>query len=260
MNYDSSRIVAYLQAALRAHAQDVQFLFNAINLQINELEELIKQLNMIPGVTVSIENGVLQSHLSLYAAQDANLVNRVNSLDSMVGRIQGHFADMIRSIAAMMQLIKRIQNYSPEFSYNLFQLFANINNLITNSLTLYTMQDYHDLLKETQDELSSDSSPRDYYNLHDDISSREDWFCKRLHHRYAHVYEGTYGSEGEPSSCGINIGVNGTHNWYESQQPITGEHSCCFCNQDYTDSEPRIRCDMCKCTLHTKCYSDLHRK
>ena len=103
-----------------------------------------------------------------------------------------------------------------------------------------------------------DSSPRDFSNLHDDVSSGDYWFCKHTQHRYG--YRVTYDYVGEPFSCGMNIGVYGAHHWYEYNQQVTGEQGCCFCNNDFSDSETRMRCYMCKCTFHTNCYSDLHRK
>ena len=163
-------------------------------------------------------------------------------------------------MAAMMLLVKFIQKINPEYFYDLVSYLNQIHGLIRDSLGLYTEQDFNEVLQETLNDLSSDSSPRDFSNLHDDISSRDDWFCKRFNHRYDYAYDGPYDAAGKPSSCGMNIGLNGTHEWYDSHTHVTGEHGCCYCNQDFSDSQHRMRCYMCKCTLHTNCYSDLHRK
>ena len=77
-----------------------------------------------------IVNGTLVSNLSAYYSKNQNMLDRIHNLDSLVGIIQGHFADMIWSIAAMEQWIKSIQKYSSGFSYNIPQHLVNINYLI----------------------------------------------------------------------------------------------------------------------------------
>jgi len=95
----------------------------------------------------------------------------IQQSDSLASRIQGLFADAIRTLAAIIVIITFIQQIEPSFDMAFIEFEDTLLNLIDSSYGLYIRVDYHEILRETMAELHALSSARDFSNLYDVLSN-----------------------------------------------------------------------------------------
>ncbi len=82
----------------------------------------------------------------------------------------GLFADAIRTLAAIIVIVTIIQQMEPNFSLITSEFENTLLILIENSHTLSTRTEFYELLRDTIAELNANSSPRDFYNLYEELT------------------------------------------------------------------------------------------